>query len=740
MSIFYNDSASFKSLEITNDFIYTNTESFSINGPLQLNPTKDPGTSNISASYLFVSSSVDNTEYNLHYRNNGTLWETHWLEEKTDTGIVWGGILTFTGTTMSITPGVGLIINHNASTSSHGDTVPTYVKFGPITASATYITSSQVTYLLIDTDGTLIQQPTIFTPQQFNEKLPLGYIFCLTTSSISSYADARTTTYGQDEQQTQFIRAFGPLKVNGYDITPQSGSLKISIASGRTYRYGGFYTQNPDNPSIYDSTTVPTGSLVRIQRDPAIVGGFKAITNGGLPFTVIDPTMWDDGSGTLQSVGASEWTIQRLFQGVVNNITYVYYGQNTYDSLNAAIQSITTEAFEEAQTSILALPFIGYVICKGNTTNLADTTENKIINSGLFRNTAGSSGGGGVATTTLNDLSDVTITSPSTGQALVYNAGIWVNSNPTSASYASTASYILEAVSASYATLAQTANTASFVQTAQTASYVLQAVSSSYATTSSYASSGNGIFSGSFSGSFEGNGSGLTGIIATAAPAGPDTSIQFNSGGTTAGSADLTFNDTTNKLTLTGSLYITGSVDATIFTNTLKISGSSGASGNYITTQFLGSDVTNSTTGLVTAMTTTGVGPGLYQFKYVVRYQSAATTTGIGLAVDHTQAANYFVSSFWFISTGGAAATGVADQVATTNAGQMAEGKSERVKGTVSSTTAGVDTINADMLAVMEGLIDVSTSGDLILEFRSEVAASQVTIKSGTSLILTKMS
>jgi len=37
-------------------------------------------------------------------------------------------------------------------------------------------------------------------------------------------------------------------------------------------------------------------------------------------------------------------------------------------------------------------------------------------------------------------------------------------------------------------------------------------ISSSYATTSSFAQSGNGIFSGSFSGSFEGDGSGLTGV------------------------------------------------------------------------------------------------------------------------------------------------------------------------------------------------------------------------------------
>ena len=605
MSIFYVDSASIQDLEVTGIFNYSNTGSFSINGPLQLNPTTDPGASNTSASYFFVTSSGDNIENNLHYRNNGALWETHWLEERSDTGLIWGGVVTFTGSTIYVTPGAGLIIDHNASTGSHGDTIPTYVQFGPITASATYLTSSQVTYLLIDGSGNLEQQTTIFTPQQYNEKFPLGYIFCLTTSSISSYADGRVTTYGQDEQQSQFIRAFGPLKVSGFDITPQSSSLKISIASGRSYRYGGFYSQDPDNPSIYDSTAVATGSLVRVYRDPAVVGGFRATTNAGVPFTDIDPTKWDDGSGTLQTVGANEWTIQRLFQGVVNNISYVYYGQNIYSSLNAAIQSITTEAFEESPTSIIALPFIGYVIAKGDTTNLADTTNNSIINSGLFRNTAGSSGGGGVATTNINDLADVTITSPSNGQALVYNAGLWINSNPTSASYATTASYVQTSQTASYvsganvdgnitgnannitaytinqnlgttdqvtfagitaslqgtattasyvqtaqtASYVQTAQTASYVQTAQTASYVLQAVSASYAITASYLLGGGG----------PGSPGGLSG------------EIQYNNSSTFGGVPTLTYDGTT--LRATGSFTGSFTGDGSGLTNLPSTSG-----------------------------------------------------------------------------------------------------------------------------------------------------------------------
>jgi hypothetical protein len=564
----------------------SSADAFTVRRYVELQPGSDPGTANVSASYLFVTSSSDDTGFNLHYRNNGALWETHWLEERTDTGIVWGGVLTFNSTTMSITPGAGLIVNHNASTSSHGDTVATYVPFGPITASATFITSSQVTYLLIDENGQLVQQTTQFTPEQYNEKFPLGYIFCLTTSSISSYADARITTYGQTEQGGEFIRAFGPLKLSGYDISPQSGSLKISIASGQAYRYGGFYSQNPDYPSQYNSTAVATGSLVRIYRDPAVVGGFRAATNAGVPYTDIDPTKWDNGSGTLQTVSASQWSIQRVFEGVVNNISYVYYGQNVYDSLALALQSITTDEFVESPTSILALPFIGYIIAKGDATNLADTTNNRIIQAGLFRNTAGSSGGGGAAAQSLDDLSDVTITGPVNGQALIYNAGLWVNGTPQNANFATTASYVLQAVSSSFATtasyvlqsvsasfatnaatasfvtLAQTASfvataswarnaiTASFVTTAQTASYVLQAVSASFATNAATAS--------------------FVILAQTASYVLNAVSSSFSTNAATASSVG----NLTQNVTITGSLFVSNSIVLTTSGSITAVSGS----------------------------------------------------------------------------------------------------------------------------------------------------------------------
>ena len=51
----------------------------------------------------------------------------------------------------------------------------------------------------------------------------------------------------------------------------------------------------------------------------------------------------------------------------------------------------------------------------------------------------------------------------------------------------------------------------------------------------------------------------------------------------------------------------------------------------------------NTTTTLATVMTMTGVGVGRYHFKCQLVYQTAATTTGLNVAVNHTGTTTQFV-------------------------------------------------------------------------------------------------
>ena len=171
-----------------------------------------------------------------------------------------------------------------------------------------------------------------------------------------------------------------------------------------------------------------------------------------------------------------------------------------------------------------------------------------------------------------------------------------------------------------------------------------------------------------------------------------------------------------------------------------NLTGSSGAASSNRTTLCLSANSADSTVITQTvAMTITGIGVGTYRVKGTLVYQTAATTTGIALVLNHTGTLTRFVSNWIQLTTGTTASTGIGDQATTTNAGQLVEGKAERVKGTLSSASAGVDTINADQLAVMDAIIIVSVTGDVTLSIASEVAGSAVRLMAGSLLEVEKV-
>lgn len=171
-----------------------------------------------------------------------------------------------------------------------------------------------------------------------------------------------------------------------------------------------------------------------------------------------------------------------------------------------------------------------------------------------------------------------------------------------------------------------------------------------------------------------------------------------------------------------------------------KISGNSGAfvaDTTWITLNANSSDVTVTTQ--TTVITLTGLAAGTYRIKGALVFQAAATTTGIGITLNHTGTLSRFVSNWIHITTGGAAATGISDQATAVAAGQLVEGKAERVKDTRSSFTVGVDTANADELAIMDAILIVTASGDLQLKIATEIGGSAVRLMAGSTIEVHKL-
>lgn len=241
-----------------------------------------------------------------------------------------------------------------------------------------------------------------------------------------------------------------------------------------------------------------------------------------------------------------------------------------------------------------------------------------------------------------------------------------------------------------------------------------------------------------------------------------DAGVDFKRGGVSLGTiyASATHTHSAGQITngiISTAVLATGTADATTYlrgdSTWATVTGGSGANyitvydtatasaGPYITWQRLSSNQVASQSNSATIMfTTTSVVAGTWQFDYHIVYRSAATTTGTGMYVNHTGASpGTFVSMSRYLTTGGAAATGVVDQVQSGQTTGLLEGKGERVLNTVSSQTVGVDTLNANVYTVYSGLLIVNNTGDLQFKVTSEVNGSNITVQAGSFLELKKI-
>lgn len=176
---------------------------------------------------------------------------------------------------------------------------------------------------------------------------------------------------------------------------------------------------------------------------------------------------------------------------------------------------------------------------------------------------------------------------------------------------------------------------------------------------------------------------------------------------------------------------------------TRLVSGNSGAANTASapseTWQVLTSNATaNATSTLATVMTTTGVSAGVYRFEYHVVYQSSATGQGVQFAINFTGTITR-VRVTRVGQTSGSSPNGVADQIITSTNGGTVQAWADRTNGALLlGPSTGVDTANADQYETINGLLVVSTTGNLELQHASESATS-TQVMADTCLFLKRL-
>ena len=371
----------------------------------------------------------------LHFRYDDKELSIDDVTENIPSGITSGGALTKANNTqVTIAAGTGIINDLNKESGS-GEPHPEikHIAWSQQTFTCTGLTSSSNkqlnTWVYIDASGAVNQQTTPFTDAQIAHNIIIGSIIH-TSATIDFVKTFPVTAYGAIPQLQEFSRIFGPLKKSGHNVTANGSNLKLNRAAGVAWAFGRNYAADPNNPSLVSDAAKTDAVIHRYYADSST--GHTLDTNDGAGYTAIDPTKYDDSSGTLATVASGKFTVQRLyyFPNEINTIV-VYYGKEEYISLSVAEEQYQLESFTEAGNTAEQAIYLGAVIVKQNATNLSSATEAKFLLGGIFRSISAIALGGAAAAAQLSDLSDVTVSSASNNQFLKFNGSSGVFENVT---------------------------------------------------------------------------------------------------------------------------------------------------------------------------------------------------------------------------------------------------------------------------------------------------------------------
>ena len=295
-------------------------------------------------------------------------------------------------------------------------------------------------------------------------------------------------------------------------------------------------------------------------------GANKHITYGNLLTDLAGTNLTVEGTDSLTL--ASQISVTGVTASLLGNVTgtasFATYATNAGTAatssfvLNAVSASYAT--FAATATSAASATSASFATNAANASSASFATNAANASNATTATTATTAISASITNTTTGGVHFLVFTTGSSGnQSLrVDSNGPTVNATQNSISSSSftgslsgtatTASYVLNAVSASYATQAASA---------YTASYVLNAVSSSYATFAATATSAS--FATSAATATSASFAGVVGSIAANVTNNTDNRVLTATGGSTInGEGNLTFNGTT--LTVTGNQVLTGNL------------------------------------------------------------------------------------------------------------------------------------------------------------------------------------
>lgn len=304
------------------------------------------------------------------------------------TGILTGGTLTINGsdnTKLDVEAGTGIMVNMT----DRDNPVVEIISWSGATISPN-LSGIRSKWIGIQKTapgvGSILVQ-TNFTQTELRSIIALGKCWGNGTDVITGRGNYKAGAFSFGKSMQDIAYAIGSINIAGNSFFPTaSGSMKLSRTAGESFRFAANYTIEEISPNISSSTAASGISSYNYHIQDQLYTNSESN---------IDPNYYDL-DGTKTAVPADKWTVQRVYYFPVSNTVHITYDQHYHDSYAEAYDDLGND-HPVLNTSILEGSILrAFLIIKQGCSDLADTTQVKIIEASSIGAGGGGTTGGGI--------------------------------------------------------------------------------------------------------------------------------------------------------------------------------------------------------------------------------------------------------------------------------------------------------------------------------------------------------
>jgi hypothetical protein len=303
------------------------------------------------------------------------------------------GATTASTTTINVSPMRGWIVYNTGPTYATNPLVLNIYYSGGTNIAVTGLTSSDDTYLLVNSGGTLYQTNSFPSPIERRENIFLGRVVHPNKTTILNVEQS----VDYDVSPLSSLRdLWVPIKIinEGVVPSPNGATLTFKTSSGTFWGNGIGFPTNELNPN---AITVPAYLPASFYYTTQTGGTFTATT------TTVDTLNYDVGGVKTNVPGSGSYTTQRIYMSQ-SGVIRLQYGQNYYSTLAKAIAAIPSETFVVNPDNSIDCTLIGLLTVKDGTGDLSNTDDAVFTFVSKFGEILG--GTAGISTTTLQQAYD----------------------------------------------------------------------------------------------------------------------------------------------------------------------------------------------------------------------------------------------------------------------------------------------------------------------------------------------